>query len=426
MNFAVLGRFLFGNARAIRKVASDRSTLWTGIALVLLTGIARNYDQNYFLETPMWLVGPLLFSFFSGSFLFWVLVRRFARRHFREDARQEKQWRGFMGLFWMTAPIAWLYAIPVERFLAPYPAAQANLALLGIVSFWRVLLMSRIMAVLFGISFARALGRVLLAASLEIILVLFFGAFGDAFNRRILEAMAGMRNSPEEALLSKTLGLVWGYSWAVLLICIVVAATRPFQGVIPPLPKPSPGRIPWLSLAMLVVIWSLIAIPSQLEQRRYVTHSALVEKGSYLDAVAYLAQYQPADFPPARRLRPDPYDFGVWQDLPPTIGSLNSNTPEWIRRVYLSHLAATFFHNRTGYNSLTNVAAMFSALEQLPEGKGWLLTNQIALAKQGSGAYARAETLDANEVVARANILNTLRRMGMAETNLARLERPER
>src|SRR6185503_2799832 len=115
-----------------------------------------------------------------------------------------------MAVFWMTAPIAWLYAIPVERFLDTYHAAQANIALLGIVSLWRVLLMSRIMAVLFEIHFLRALGWVLIAASLEVIVVVFLGAFSSGtFSRSILAGMAGMRNVPEEALLSSVLASVW-------------------------------------------------------------------------------------------------------------------------------------------------------------------------------------------------------------------------
>src|SRR5678815_267873 len=175
MNFRVMAGYLLGNARAIREVASNRSALWTGIVLVLLTGIARNYDQTYFFETPLWLIGPLAFSLFSGSFLYGVLIRGFAKRHFEEKQRSEKQWTTFMALFWMTAPVAWLYAIPVERFLDSYHAAQANIALLAIVSVWRVFLMSRVISVLLEIPFRRALGWVLVGASLEVIVVVFLG-----------------------------------------------------------------------------------------------------------------------------------------------------------------------------------------------------------------------------------------------------------
>src|SRR4051812_17654529 len=90
----------------------------------------------------MWLIGPLVFSFFSGSFLYGLLIRGFAKSHLSPENRNETRWATFMALFWLTAPIAWLYALPVERVLDPYRAAQANIALLSIVSLWRVLLMS--------------------------------------------------------------------------------------------------------------------------------------------------------------------------------------------------------------------------------------------------------------------------------------------
>ena len=63
-------RYLFGQADAIRQVVASGAALWTGIALVLLTAIPRNYDQTLLSENPLlWIFGPLLFSLVSGSFL---------------------------------------------------------------------------------------------------------------------------------------------------------------------------------------------------------------------------------------------------------------------------------------------------------------------------------------------------------------------
>ena len=65
---------------------------------------------------------------------------------------------------------------------------------------------------------------------------------------------------------------------------------------------------------------------------------------------------------------------------------------------------------------------MLLAVERLPEGREWLLTNQVALARQGLGLrHSRTESMEASELVARTNILSSLSRMGMAETNLAHL-----
>jgi hypothetical protein len=423
VNLWTVLRFLFGNPDAIREVARNRAALWTGIILVLLTGIARNYDQTFFRESPMWLIGPLVFSFFSGSFLYAILIRGFARRHFSEDNRYVKQWPTFMALFWMTAPVAWLYAIPVERFLEPYYAAQTNIALLAVVSLWRVLLMSRILSELFQIDFVRALGWVLVAAALEVIVVVFFGIFfGSSFSRGVLAAMAGMRHAPEEALLVSVLGAVWNCSWGVLLFSIIALRLRRFHGAILPLPKSVPAKLPWVLLTILTLFWVLLAIGPQKEQHRFTIHSALIEKGAYAEALRYLEKHQQSDFPANRRLEPNPYEYRVWKQLPPTIALLKPDTALWIRHFYLNHLSATMSHYDSPYDSLTNVAAMLAAIELLPEGRPWFQTNETALARQGLGLrYTRSDSTESAELMAKTNILQTLSRLGMAQSNLAQL-----
>ncbi len=393
------------------------------MVLVLLTGIARNYDQNFVLESPLWLIGPLAFSFLSGSFLYAILIRGFARGRMPEESRKEPRWATFMALFWLTAPVAWLYAIPVERFLDSYHAAQANIALLAIVSVWRVLLMSGVISVVLEIPFQRALGWVLVGASLEVIIVVFLGVlFGGGLSRRILAGMSGMRNAPEENLLSSVLGFVWTWSWAVLVLSAIVLAAKRFRGEVRPLPKLSPGKVPWILLGSLTVIWIGIAIGPQRKQKHFVTHAELVRKAAYAEALAYLERHQQSDFPPGRRLEPNPYEYRVWEDLPPTMALLTPETAPWIRQIYLGHLTATLSHLFSGYDSLTNVAAMLLAMERLPESREWLQTNQTALARQGLGhRYLGDPNNNAIELTARTNILEALARMGMAETNLIRL-----
>jgi hypothetical protein len=62
---------------------------------------------------------------------------------------------------------------------------------------------------------------------------------------------------------------------------------------------------------------------------------------------------------------------------------------------------------------------MLLAVERLPEGTEWLLTSQVAIARQGLGL--RNGGTEAAELVARTDILSSLTWMGMASTNLARL-----
>lgn len=424
MNLLTVPRYLFGNARAIRTVAESSAALPLGVALVLLTAVARNYDQIFITETPLWLFGPLLFSFFSGAWLFFILYHRCVKRFLDIDPLPPAsgQWRSFMGLFWMTAPIAWLYAIPVERFLDPVGAAKANITLLAIVSLWRVLLMSRVVAVVNAVRFLRALGWVLVGASLEIIVVVFLGGFfGGSFAKRVMAGMSGMRNAPDESLLLSALGFAWNGAWMVLVITLVLLAIFQFRGTTLPFPKMNRDRAPWGGLCVLAIVWALIAWPAQKEQQRFRQHAHLVLDGKYSDGLAYASRFDQSAFPASRRLEPNPFEHRVWEDLPPTIALLTTNTPAWVRRTYLSHLANTFEHHWAGYRSLTNVAMMYAAIERLSEGRDWLCTNEAALTRQGVQARRANDSAEAQERNAFTNILFSLRAMGMAETNVTKL-----
>jgi hypothetical protein len=372
VNLWIVARYLAGNASAIRVVAQSSTALPLGIALVLLTAVARNYDQNFITETPLWLFGPLLFSFVSGAWLFFILYGRCIKRFLEGDEKPPayQQWRSFMGLFWLTAPIAWLYAIPVERFLNPMDAARANITLLAVVSLWRVLLMSRVISIVNEAPFGRALGWVLVGASLEVILVVFCGGFfGGNFSGRVLAGMSGMRNAPDENLLLSALGFAWNGAWVVLLITLICLAVNRYKGSTVAFPVPIVRNpFPWIGLTMLAFAWVAIAWPAQREQQRFVHHAGLVRNGKHAEALEYLARFERRDFPASRRLEPNPFEHRVWNDLPPTIALLKTNHPTWVRQTYLSHLADTYVHHWAGFSTMSNVVTMYVALGALPEG----------------------------------------------------------
>ena len=156
---------------AIEEVARSKAAFVTGVLLVLITTIPRNYDQLAISEQPLrWIFGPLVFSAGSGTFLFvFVYLLRTALK--TKGGKAEKiqgttgSWIGFMGLFWMTAPVAWLYAIPVEQWMSLEAAARFNIALLAVVAFWRVALMVRVLNLVTGAGWFRCLVVVLLPSS---------------------------------------------------------------------------------------------------------------------------------------------------------------------------------------------------------------------------------------------------------------------
>jgi hypothetical protein len=115
--------------------------------------------------------------------LLWAVVR---------PLRPERWSFGNVLLFTtLTAPPALLYAIPVERFLSPFQAREANLWFLGIVAAWRV--------ALFG-TFLRRVGRldfpsVFVGTLTPICLVIVALAFLN-LEHVIFNLMGGLR--PEE------------------------------------------------------------------------------------------------------------------------------------------------------------------------------------------------------------------------------------
>src|SRR5262245_2996220 len=194
MRIATLFRYLIGDRGAILTIAGSRQALGVGLLFVLSAGFAREYDGQDLLHEPWHLLVPLAASLASSFVLFsvaygvavfkGVAVRPFLRRY-----------GSFLGLFWMTAPLAWLYAIPYARFLGAANAMRANLLTLGVVSAWRVALMVRVLMVVLHHSFPAAFCLVLTFADAVALTLLTF------LPVRLFDIMAGIRLSEGEIVL---------------------------------------------------------------------------------------------------------------------------------------------------------------------------------------------------------------------------------
>lgn len=400
-------KFLFGNRAAIRNMAQSSGAIWAGVALVVLTGIARNYDQTFITENPvMWMFGSLLFSFVSGSWLYVVLYGFFTRREMA-DADGVKPdfwsgWRSFMGLFWLTAPIAWLYAIPVERFCDSLLAAKLNITLLALVSLWRVLLMARVMQVVTSASFAMALVWVLFAAALEVCVVFFLG---DGFGKRLMAAMGGMRNSPEEEILVSAMGTAFSFAFWTVPISFLLGLFWRTQRVLNAMPTSQPSPMPWRTLGVLAVFWVAMAIVPQRELSNSVAVERLIASGESRAALDYLAARQPGDFAPDRVLPPKPYEREFFSELPACFGVVRADDPLWVRSHLMRRLNQMLSHysphwsRKSSRESLPEemqieqiassignfgpdpgaMLQLLNGLDRIPEGNGWLKTNSLFL-----------------------------------------------
>jgi len=404
MQAGVWFKYLLGHAEAIRQVAATRSALRTGIALVLLTAIPRNYDQTHLSETPiLWIFSPLLFSLVSGTWLYAIVYAGFARREMSAPGdpkpAEDGGWLSFMGLFWMTAPIAWLYAIPVERFVDSVSAARANVALLSIVSLWRVLLMARVIQVTTRAPFLHALIWVVFAASVEVLVVFFFGG---GLSRAIMASMGGMRNSPEEDIMLGAMGAAFtGALWIAPISFVVALVWRPKQ-LLQPLPLAAKGSMHWLGLSVAACFWIAVAIVPQRELGNTVKVERLLANGRAREALDVLASRRPGDFAPGRTLPPKPFERSLFTELPECFGVIQSSDPDWVRALMLSRLDVMISHAGPGWrrgidtklprdkqvelvlNGLNwqgpnadGVVKLLNGLQRLPEGQDWLKTNSV-------------------------------------------------
>ena len=141
MRLQTLFLYLIGNRQAMFDIAADRRALFIGFLFVLSAGFAREYDGEDLIHEPWYLLIPLAASLLSSFVLYLVTYGVFiSTRQIRGESvlfvdtdglLKKKPLSGpsflsgylsFLALFWCTAPLAWLYAIPYERFLSPVEA----------------------------------------------------------------------------------------------------------------------------------------------------------------------------------------------------------------------------------------------------------------------------------------------------------------
>jgi hypothetical protein len=148
--------FLVGHRDSVRNVLELNHGIAVAAALVFTASLAREYDAVSLAHRPWDLLGSFAASIVLCTILFlvvnvclWMVSRR--------SDNLVQDYRIFLTGYWMTAPLAWLYAIPVETFASEVDSVRFNLAALSIVSIWRVLLFSRVLSILYAIPFYSSL-----------------------------------------------------------------------------------------------------------------------------------------------------------------------------------------------------------------------------------------------------------------------------
>jgi hypothetical protein len=344
--FSVLPRFLVGDRAAIGVVANNRRMLLLGGLFCLSAGFAREYDGDDLLHEPWHLVIPLLASL-ATSFVLYCLLYLAALRRTEPRLAFGANYGRFLSLYWMTAPLAWLYALPVEQFLAPADAMLANLWLLAIVAFWRVALITRCASVLLGAGVVSVLVIVMLFADSLVQVILSYTPMP------IFNIMGGIRLTESEALI---LG-------AALWVRVTGVATLPIWGlgalVVYASAKPKwtpldPGvgvharasKSLWCLAAAALLVWGAVLPYSQPPQQLKRRVEQALEREDVAAAVRLMTERDRSDFPASWNPPPWP---GYGQDEPALslvlTELIDSDIDGWVRDLYVEKLLQSIGSN---------------------------------------------------------------------------------
>jgi hypothetical protein len=253
-------------------------------------------------------------------------------------------------------------------------------------------LMTRVLQHLTTAPFFNTLVWVLFAASVEVLVVFFFGG---VFAEAIMRGMGGMRNSPAEDVLVGAMGVAFvGSLWAAP-IALVLSLVLRVHRLLQPLPILSARSFSIGSLAIAAVFWVGLSIVPQQQLARNIAVENLLAEGKTREALDYLSAHQPGQFAPARMLPPKPYEYSVFTELPACFDAVQPSDPAWVRALLVGRLDEMMVHYgprrerlqsqspddqikyiRTGvarYNpEVEGLAKLLNGLERIPEGRAWL------------------------------------------------------
>lgn len=291
-------QFLLFNREATLKVAASSQARWLGLMFVLLAAIAREYDGEYLPAEPWHLLLPLAASLI-GCLVLFLLVRLMA---WCRQVRKLSLFTHFgvlLNLYWMTAPLALLYATPFERWMGPGNATRANLAVLAVISVWRVALMVRSISVLHNAGTFSALTTVM---------CLCLGLGGVALKlipSPVFMIMGGIRLTESEDIILGTrfliilVGVLSAPVWLIgYIACLEAKSPWRWQMSEKPQSNLPVALSAWTFVVVLLTSFIPLLLWSQPEQRKRFQAEQLLRNGLYEQLCEFSREHVASEFPP--------------------------------------------------------------------------------------------------------------------------------
>lgn len=302
LSVGTLLRYLAFDRAAIETVARSPWSCAVGALLVIAGGLARHGDASDLFHQPWLVLRPMAASLVVSGSIFLVVHLTTWIRLGRQPGRPPfaAAYRSFLGLFWMTAPMALLYAIPFERLFEAYGATAANIVVLLIVSIWRVALMARVVSVRYQFHPFCALCLVMAVADIAAIVGLSHAPVP------VMTFMGGMQPSASDALIAETamgvmfLAMLSLPIWIVGVFGILICSSPSW----PTFPEPTTtdaSAPPTLGLRVLVAALLLAWVPllpiTQPPRIRAWHVDRWLRAGEIELALAELSSFDRGDFP---------------------------------------------------------------------------------------------------------------------------------
>lgn len=291
--------YLLGARASIVRILRLRRGLMLATALVFSASLAREYDAVSLAHKPWDLVGS-----FGASILLCTIIYLFVGICLSITRKRDFAWASgyntFLTGYWMTAPLAWLYAFPIETMASEINSLRFNLTALSIVSIWRVVLFSRVVSILYTIPFWCSLIWILVPC----MAIAFYFLVSAIFP--MVSIMGGIRMTETQAILysyQNHVAAIIFYGTIPVLILLIVSLSfvrslpKQFETTFPPSTKTSWQAWSVPAFAILTLITASLWFQPRLWRAERV--SRMLASRQFTEAIKHLDQYNRDDFPEA-------------------------------------------------------------------------------------------------------------------------------
>ena len=299
MTPAIWLSLLWGDADAIRQIADNPWSLAIGAILVLSAALARSYRRHDFILKPVVLLIPFAASAAAAYGFCVLLVLTTGRRDFLGS------FPVWIAVFWATAPLAWMYGLPVERWTTPLGAIQARLLLLALVSIARVAITICALDVLTHCGLAASFFEVLLFGDLFLLGALWFARpRGHENPPQLFTGMGSMSpRAPRDVQLLRSIAwkitAVAAATFPIWLIGVLITTGASANWSVPRMQAAqTPTSATWAVALGAVLAWNLLSLAPQRRLRRAGMIEVIVDAGDYALAADLLCTSRAGDFPP--------------------------------------------------------------------------------------------------------------------------------